>query len=71
MFALIQVLLNILNKNHKHKMSDFLMCQILLNVSNTQNIKQNIPNPNKSMKIIVLIHFILFVCIPSRFGIAE
>lgn len=40
-------------------MSDFLMCQILLNVSDTLNIKQNISNPNKSIKIIVLIHLII------------
>lgn len=51
-------------------MSDFLVRQILLNVSNTLNIKQNTPNPNKSIKIIVLIHFIIFVCIPSLFGVA-
>lgn len=52
------------------KISDFLVRQILLNVSNTLNIKQNTPNPNKTIKIIVLIHFIIFVCIPSLFGVA-
>lgn len=52
------------------KISDFLVRQILLNVSNTLNIKQNTPNPNKTIKIIVLIHFIVFVCIPSLFGVA-
>lgn len=52
-------------------MSDFLMCQILLNISNTINIKLNIPNPSKSIQFIVLIHFIIFVCIPFLFGIAE
>ena len=52
-------------------MSDFLMCQILLNISNIVNIKLNIPNPSKSIQFIVLIHFIIFVCIPFLFGIAE
>ena len=52
-------------------MSDFLMCQILLNISNTVNMKLNIPNPSKSIQFIVLIHFIIFVCIPFLFGIAE
>lgn len=51
-------------------MSDFLVRQILLNVSDTLNIKQNTPNPNKTIKVIVLIHFIIFVCIPSLFGVA-
>lgn len=52
-------------------MSDFLMCQILLNISNTINIKLNIPNPSKSIQFIVLKHFIIFVCIPFLSGIAE
>ena len=52
-------------------MSDFLMCQILLNISNTVNIKLNIPNPSKSIQFIVLKHFIIFVCIPFPLGIAE
>lgn len=49
-------------------MSDFLMFQILLNVSDTLNIKQNISNPNRSIKIIVLIHLIISICIPSLCG---
>jgi hypothetical protein len=52
-------------------MSDFVMCQILLNISNTVNIKLNIPKPSKSIQFIVLKHFIIFVCIPFLFGIAE
>lgn len=53
-------------------MTAFLRCQNPLNVSDTLTIKQNIPNPNKSMIFkIVLIYLMIFVCVPSLFGVVE